>query len=64
MRSRCGDSLVGLTREQIACFNWEAGVQIPTVRPVIDEAVKQAEELRIKIQALAGSDDTDEKTRF
>ena len=22
---RCGDSLVGLTREQIACFNWEVG---------------------------------------
>ena len=61
---RCGDSLVGLTREQIACFNWEVGVQIPTVRPVIDEAVKSAEELRHQIQALSQSDDTDEKSRL
>jgi len=61
---RCGDSLVGLTREQIACFNWEVGIQIPTVRPVIDAAVKEAEELRAKIHALAASDDTDEKARL
>lgn len=61
---RCGDSLVGLTREQIACFNWEVGVQIPTVRPMIDEAVKEGEKLRAKIHALAASDDTDEKTRL
>ncbi len=61
---RCGDSLVGLTREQIACFNWEVGVQIPTVRPVIDEAVKQAEELRHQIHVLSASDDTDEKSRL
>ena len=61
---RCGDSLVGLTREQIACFNWEVGVQIPTVRPVIDEAVKQAEELRHEIHVLSTSDDTDEKSRL
>ena len=51
---RCGDSLVGLTREQIACFNWEVGIQIPTVRPVIDEAVKHAEELRHRIQSSVG----------
>ena len=61
---RCGDSLVGLTREQIACFNWEVGVQIPTVRPVVDASVKHAEELRNQIQALSASDDTDEKTRL
>jgi hypothetical protein len=61
---RCGDSLVGLTREQIACFNWEVGVQIPTVRPVVDAAVKHAEELRNQIQALSASDDTDEKSRL
>jgi hypothetical protein len=56
--------LVGLTREQIACFNWEVGVQIPTVRPVVDAAVKHAEELRNQIQALSASDDTDEKSRL
>src|SRR5258708_9248053 len=61
---RRGDSLVGLTREQIACFNWEVGVQIPTVRPVIDEAVKQAQELRNQIHSLSASDDTDEKSRL
>jgi hypothetical protein len=61
---RRGDSLVGVTREQIACFNWEVGVQIPTVRPVIDEAVKRAEELRNQIHSLSASDDTDEKSRL
>jgi N-6 DNA Methylase len=61
---RCGDSLVGLTREQIACFSWEVGVQIPTIRPVVQEAVTHAEELRSRIQALAGSDDTTEKARL
>jgi hypothetical protein len=61
---RCGDSLVGLTVEQIKCFNWEVSVQIPTIRQVLDPAIKEAEALRLKIQALAGSDDTDEKTRL
>jgi hypothetical protein len=61
---RCGDSLVGLTVEQIKCFNWEVGVQIPTIRQVLDPAVKQAEARRLQIQALAGSDDADEKSRL
>jgi hypothetical protein len=61
---RCGDSLVGLTHEQIACFNWEVDLQIPTIRPVIDQAVKEAESARGKIQSMAGSDDVDEKTRL
>ena len=29
---RHGDSLVGLSREQIACFNWEATKQLPLLR--------------------------------
>ena len=61
---RCGDSLAGLTAEQIKCFNWEVGVQIPTIRQVLNPAVKEAEALRLHIQALAGSDDTDEKSRL
>ena len=29
---RHGDSLVGLSREQIACFNWEVEAQMPLLR--------------------------------
>jgi hypothetical protein len=61
---RCGDSLVGLTAEQIKCFKWDLGIQVPLIRQVLDEAVKEAEALRVRIQALAGSDDTDEKSRL
>jgi hypothetical protein len=53
-----------LTAEQIKCFNWEVGIQIPTIRQVLDDAVKEAEEARARILALAGSDDTSEKTRL
>ena len=61
---RCGDSLVGLTTEQIKCFNWEVGVQIPTIRQALDEAATEAVALRLQIRALAGSDDTDEKSKL
>ena len=43
---RHGDSLVGLSREQIACFNWEADKQLPLLRGLIDERVKEAQGLR------------------
>jgi hypothetical protein len=38
---RHGDSLVGLSREQIACFHWEAGKQLPLLRSLIDARVRR-----------------------
>jgi hypothetical protein len=61
---RHGDSLVGLTREQIACFNWETGKQLPLIRSLIDERVQQAQQLREQIQGMAASDDVPTKTRL
>ena len=40
---RHGDSLVGLSREQIACFNWEVTRQLPLLRGLIDERVGVAQ---------------------
>ncbi|GMV22062.1 MAG: hypothetical protein AMXMBFR57_20110 [Acidimicrobiia bacterium] len=54
---RHGDSLVGLSREQIACFNWEVERQLPLLRPFIDARVTEAQRLREQIQGLASSDD-------
>ena len=39
-------------------------MQIPTIRQILDEAVKEAEASRRRIQSLAGSDDTDEKPGY
>ncbi|WP_437718152.1 DNA methyltransferase [Sorangium sp. So ce448] len=61
---REGDSLVGLTREQIASFSWAPGKQVPLLRKVVDEAIQEAERLRAQIHALAESDDTGEKLRL
>jgi len=61
---RCGDSLVGLTREQIASFHWEAQTQLPIVRQVIDPAVKRADALRAELRAMGDSTDTREKRRL
>ncbi|NOT26726.1 MAG: N-6 DNA methylase, partial [Acidobacteria bacterium] len=61
---RHGDSLVGLTREQIACFNWETDKQLPLLRGLIDERVKEAQGLREQIQGMATSDDVPAKARL
>jgi hypothetical protein len=61
---RHGDSLVGLSREQIACFNWETSRQLPLLRDVIDERVAEAQAIRQRIQAMASSDDVPEKARL
>jgi hypothetical protein len=61
---RYGDSLVGLSPEQIACVNWEIRAQLPLLRSAIDARVKRAQELRERIQSLATSDDVPEKTRL
>jgi hypothetical protein len=61
---REGDSLVGLSREQIACFHWAPEKQLPMIRQQLDRALAQAEALRHQIQQLATSDETDEKMRL
>ncbi len=61
---RHGDSLVGLSREQIACFNWEADKQLPLLRSLIDKRVREAQRLREQIQGLAPSDDFVGKERL
>lgn len=58
---RHGDSLVGLTREQIASFHWAPEKQIPVVRTFVDKAIAEAMALRAKIPDLANSDDVREK---
>ena len=61
---RHGDSLVGLSREQIACFDWEAGKQMPLLRGLIDSRVQESQALRERIQTMAASDDVPAKTRL
>jgi hypothetical protein len=54
---REGDSLVGLSRDQIAAFHWEPSSQLATVRRYVEPSIERAEELRARIQDLATSDD-------
>lgn len=61
---RHGDSLVGLSREQIASFNWDMEQQVPLLRSLIDKQVGQAEKLRAEIRGLATSDDVPKKARL
>jgi hypothetical protein len=61
---RHGDSVVGLSREQIACFNWEVEDQLPLVRALIDAHVSEAQRLREQIQGLAASDDVPHKAQL
>lgn len=49
---RPGDSLLGLTLEQLRCLNWEVGQQVPTVRKAIDDALREARGLRDAIERL------------
>ena len=48
---RHGDSLVGLSREQIACFNWETTKQMPLLRTLIDERVAEAQRCASRFRA-------------
>jgi hypothetical protein len=62
---RHGDSLVGLSRDQIVHFDWEGAEQsILEVSDALRAALKAAEEKRDRIHELADSDDTDEKQRL
>ncbi len=57
---KCGDSLVGLTREQIAAFHWDPPKKLEGPMADffdrVDESVREARELRGKIQALDDGD--------
>jgi hypothetical protein len=61
---RCGDSLVGLTRAQIASFHWNLGAQSTLWAPRVMDRVREAEERRRAIESLAETDDTTEKRRL
>ncbi len=61
---RHGDSLVGLSREQVASFHWQPSQQIPMLRAYLDRALSDAESLRKQIQALANSDDDAHKIQL
>ena len=58
---RQGDSLVGLSLEQLRCFSWVVEKEPPLLRQVLARAVDEAEEKRREIHALADSDDTKRK---
>ncbi len=61
---RHGDSLVGLSREQIACLHWKPGKQLPLIRTFLDARVAEAQRLREQIQSMGSSDDVPEKARL
>ena len=61
---RHGDSLVGLSREQIASFHWSPEKQVPLLRTFIDEAIKEAQAKRAAIHALGDEGDTESKARL
>jgi hypothetical protein len=61
---RHGDSLVGLSREQIASFHWAPEAQTTFLRQLIDEAMREAQEKRAAIHALGDEGDTESKARL
>lgn len=61
---RHGDSLVGLSRDQLASFHWEQGGQLPLLRTLLDARVTEAQRLRERIQGMATSDDVPGKARL
>lgn len=61
---RHGDSLVGLSREQIACLHWAPTKQLPLVRKLVDARVAEAQHHRLAIESMGASDDVAEKARL
>lgn len=61
---RHGDTLVGLSREQISSFHWTPDNQVPLIHTAAEEAIAEAVSLRKKIQNLASSDDVSEKRQL
>lgn len=50
---KTGDSLVGLTRPQIAAMNWEPAAQMTLVGRLIDQRLMEAERARARIRERA-----------
>ena len=62
---RHGDSLVGLSRDQIVHFDWEGAEQsVLELSEALRAALTDAEGKRAKIHALADSDDVDQKQQL
>lgn len=61
---RWGDSLVGLSLEQIQSFHWAPKKQMTLISDVIRQTLEESVESRMQIQALAESSDTREKRRL
>jgi len=59
---RTGDSLVGLTSEQVAAFDWRPRGQMKTVGKLVLDRLEQAATLRRQIQA-AGDDTREDALR-
>ncbi|MGR9476946.1 Eco57I restriction-modification methylase domain-containing protein [Rhizobium leguminosarum] len=50
---KCGDSLVGLTKDQIAATHWDTTKQPTFVGKLVSDHLKEAERLRFEIQTRA-----------
>ncbi len=61
---RWGDSLVGLSLDQIQSFHWAPKKQLTLISDVIRQTLEESVESRMQIQALAESPDTREKRRL
>jgi len=57
---RTGDSLVGLTRRQIAAFHWKPSEQVGFAEPTIKHRLAEASQLRKEIREPG--DDVPEET--
>ncbi len=60
---KCGDSLVGLTKDQIVDMSWPGMKQLSVAREFIEKRMKDALEDREGIVALGDSDDVRQKQR-
>jgi len=60
---RCGDSLVGLTRNQIAAFNWQESAQLEFLRPFIKKRLEECSTARAAIRD-AGEEATEQELRW
>jgi hypothetical protein len=61
---RHGDSLVGLSREQVMCFDWKPGTQLPLVRESVRSRIDEAERLRGALHALGDAGPTAAKAEL
>jgi len=61
---RHGDSLVGLTRHQIAAFHWTPEAEVPLISQSLRETLELVEVKRAAIHALGDGGDTGEKARL